>query len=105
MAEATATVTTVAPTTVPAGGAPSTAISGRGGPPPDPDLQIVPTGVPPHTADQVDLLNDPTVSRPDPVRQADVAVRRRYKDGVSSLVVRRVDPDGIEPVWLVTGAG
>ena len=100
------TVTTIAPTTVPAGGASSTAaIRGRGGPPPDPDLQIVPAGVPPHTAAHVDLLNDPTVSRPDPVRRADVAVRRRYKDGVSSLVVRRVDDDGTSTVWLVTVQG
>jgi hypothetical protein len=45
------------------------------------------------------------VSRPDPVRQADVAVRRRYRDGTSSLVVRRVDPDGTSTVWLVTAQG
>ena len=81
------------------------AIGRRDGPPPDPDLRIVPTGVPPHTADEVQLLNDPTVSRPDPVRQADVAVRSRYRDGTSSLVVRRVDPDGSSNVWLVTVQG
>ena len=93
-------------TTVPAGGAPSTvAVRGRGGPPPDPDLQIIPTGVPAHTADEVQPLNDPTVSRPDPVRQADVSVRRRYRDGTTSLVVRRVDPDGTSTVWLVTVQG
>jgi DNA-directed RNA polymerase specialized sigma24 family protein len=98
--------TTVAPTTVPAGGAPSTvAVRGRGGPPPDPDLQIIPTGVPAHTADDVQPLNDPTVSRPDPVRQADVSLRRRYRDGTTSLVLRRVDPDGTSTVWLVTVQG
>jgi len=103
---AEATVTTLAPTTVAAGAAPSTAaIGGRGGPPPEPALQIVPNGVPPHTADQVDLLNDPTVSRPDPVRQADVSVSRRYRNGTSSLVIRRVDPDGSNSVWLVTVQG
>jgi hypothetical protein len=53
----------------------------------------------------VQLLNDPTVSRPDPVRQADVAVSRRSRDGTSSLVVRRVDADGIDRVWLVTVQG
>jgi hypothetical protein len=103
---ALATVTTAPPTTVPAGGAASIARApGRGGPPPEPDLGIVPDGVPPHMADQVQLLNDPTVSRPDPVRRADVAVSRRYQDGTSSLVVRRVDPDGQPTVWLVKVQG
>jgi len=103
---AAATVTTIPPSTVPAAGPASTAaVRGRGGPPPDPDLQIVPTGVPPHTADAVQPLNDPTVSRPDPVRKADVAVSRRYRDGTSSLVVRRVDADGTSTVWLVKVQG
>ncbi len=102
----TAVPTTAVSTTVPAVGvASSAAIGRRNGPPPDPDVRIVPTGVPPHTADEVQLLNDPTVSRPDPVRQADVAVRSRYRDGTSSLVVRRVDPDGSSNVWLVTVQG
>jgi DNA-directed RNA polymerase specialized sigma24 family protein len=103
---AEATVTSALPTTVPAGTTASTsAVPGRGGPPPEPDLGIVPNGVPPHTADEVQLLNDPTVSRPDPVRRADVAVSRRYRDGTSSLVVRRVDADGQSTVWLVKVQG
>ena len=77
-------VTTVAPDHRRAGGAASTAPRSRSvaaARRPTADLQIIPTGVPPHTADEVQLLNDPTVSRPDPVRQADVSVRRRYRDG------------------------
>ena len=32
-------------------------------------------------------------------------MRRRYRDGTTSLVVRRVDPDGTSTVWLVTVQG
>ena len=98
--------TTVAPTTVPAGGAASTvAVRGRGGPPPDPDLQIIPTGVPPHTADDVQPLNDPTVSRPDPVRQADVVVAPALP-GRDQLARRPAGrPRRHVDVWLVTVQG
>ena len=99
---------TPAPPSVP----PSDAIAGvastsvgRSHVPPVPDVQVVPAGVPPHTPDQSVVLDDPTVSRPDQVRLADVAVHSRYRNGVSSLVVRRVDPDGTNRVWLVTVKG
>jgi DNA-directed RNA polymerase specialized sigma24 family protein len=102
-------VTTVAATTpiTPTPTSPPSS-TGRGraaSTPPEPDLGIDPAGVPPHTPDTEQPLDDPTVSRPDQVRVADVAVSKRYRDGTTSLVVRRVDRDGTSAVWLVKVQG
>ena len=57
---------------------------GRGATPPaEPDLVIDAELVSPHSPTEVQALNDPTVTRPDPTRLAEVSVRVRNRDDVS----------------------
>jgi hypothetical protein len=56
--------------------------------------------VPPHQADRIDRLTEAAIG-PQPPKLADVAVRVRVWGGSSTLVVRRVAPDGSSEVWLI----
>ena len=79
---------------------------GRGATPPaEPDLVIDAELVSPHSPTEVQALNDPTVTRPDPTRLAEVSVRVRNRDDVSQLVVRRHNDDGTSDVWLLSVEG
>jgi DNA-directed RNA polymerase specialized sigma24 family protein len=69
-------------------------------PPADPDLVIDAGSVPPHQADRIDRLTEAAIG-PQPPKLADVAVRVRVWGGSSTLVVRRVAPDGSSEVWLI----
>jgi hypothetical protein len=62
------------------------------------------SNVPPHQADRVDRLSEALIA-PERGRLAEVAVRVRVWGGSSTLVVRRVAPDGTGEVWLVEVSG
>ena len=74
-------------------------------PPAEPDLRIALAGVVPHAPDALEPLTGPSITQPEPTHDVDIATSVRTRDGVSRVVVRRVNVDGSSDVWLITVEG